>query len=764
MKKILLAIFLILSLGVGYAQFEKIEKGGNISQFLLELETRKSLQNANAPINAMSMQFAPPRDVDGTMMVDAFIGIDSNGTIETLRAAGVNINCVFDGFVTAQIPLSALNRVQNLPGVNDVHVSEILKQCTDSTLKVTRAGEVLEGKPSGIPQVYDGTGVVVGIIDSGFDYQHEAFKQADDSGQSRIVRVYDPKNTSGHPVSLNGQTLPGSVFMGEQIDTLTYDIEGTHGTHTASIAAGTHQQGWGGMAPGADIVLCSSRTLNAGASEVELANCLKYIFSYADSVGKPCVVSMSMSANSGPHDGRDYFSRAIESMVGPGRIFVIAAGNNAQFGYYYAGSSITKSKPANLLMNSVLQATDDNYYYSNTRAEIWARDHTSRPQMKFHILDKRTNRIVWESDLVWTSSTFDSSSFSEYFTPDPSFSSTGYMQGKVSLDLNSDKFMISVTISNLKSKSYYVNDKGIIVSNYRIGISVLPRNCDSCYVDSWTTTGSSYFGTMTTPVYIDSIADDSTVVTVMRENFYRLPNSFASINSFAVSDSVISAGAYVARNTFFSLNRDSVIYNLGATIGNIYAPSSYQAQGFGPTGRALPTVTAPGYFVVAAGSRNSYFVTKPFHPDLVYRSENGCPWGVMSGTSMAAPTVAGIIAQWLQLKPDLSPSQVKDVIAHTAIKDEFTNISVRFGPNGKIDALAGIAYLINNNPDYVLGDANGDGQFSIGDVTAVVDYLLGSRPIVMVMPAADVTFDGRISIKDATTMIDMLLDLNANDQ
>ena len=764
MKNILLVILSIVSLGVGYAQLDKKEKSGNISQFLDEREALNSRLNATASAQAMDLQYAPPRVVGGTMMVDAFVGIDHLGVIDALRAAGVIVNCTFDNFVTAQIPLHALHTVSELPGVNDVHVSEIMRHCTDSTMRVTHAGQVLEGKPAGLPQAFDGSGVVVGIIDCGFDYQHEAFKQAEDSSVSRIVRVYDPMNNSGHPVTLGGNALPGSVFMGEQIDTLTYDISGTHGTHTASIAAGTHQQGWGGMAPGADIVLCSSRSLNSGASAVEITNCMKYIFSYADSVGKPCVISVSMSANSGPHDGRDYLSRAIETMVGPGHIFVIAAGNNGQYGNLYVGTPITKSKPRNFVMNSAFQSADDNFYYANTRAEIWTRDHTSRPQMNFHILDKRTNRIVWESDVVVSNTTFNSSLFSDYFIPDQSVSSTGYMQGKVSLDLNSDKFMINVTISNLRCKTFTVNDKGIIISDYLIGVSVFPRNTDSCYVDCWTTTGTSSFGVRTLPVYVDSLTEDSTVITVMKENFYTSPSGYASINSYAVSDSVISAGAYLARNSFFSWNRDSVIYNPGATIGNIYAPSSYQVTGCGPTGRALPTITAPGYYVIAAGSRNSYFVTKPFHADLVYRSAGGFPWGIMSGTSMAAPTVAGIIAQWLQIKPDLSPSQIKEIISHTAIKDEFTNFSLRFGPNGKIDALAGAAYILNNNPDYVIGDVNGDGLFTIGDVTVIIDYLLGSRPIVFVRPAADITLDGRISIKDATTMIDMLLEHTPDDE
>ena len=132
----------------------------------------------------------------------------------------------------------------------------------------------------------------------------------------------------------------------------------------------------------------------------------------------------------------------------------------------------------------------------------------------------------------------------------------------------------------------------------------------------------------------------------------------------------------------------------------------------------------------------------------------------MTGTSMAAPTVAGIIAEWLQINPDLSPADVKNVIAQTAKKDNFTqdsNYGYRFGPNGKIDAMAGVQYLLSQmEDDILLGDVNGDGKVSIKDVTILISYLLNeSTPIVFVN--ADISGDGKISIKDVTLLISLLL-------
>ena len=290
----------------------------SVQQFLWERELRQ-----HSPVSAVAgscdvYRYVPSRVIDDCEMVDAFIAIDSEAAIPVLQQAGVQVNCIFDGFVTSQIPVDRLEQVSRLPGVSDVEISHQLTLCTDSTMSVTHVNQVLNGLDYNLPAAYDGSGVIVGVIDKGFDYQHRAFRRNDDPSVSRIVRVYSTTDKTGHKARYNKTiVLPGSVFMGEQIYRLVTDqTSSTHGTHTSSIAAGSHVNGYGGMAPGADIVLCAVSVLDGSMSAVEVANCVRYIDSYADSVGQPCVMSLSVSTPNGRRDGLDYLSRVINQVMG----------------------------------------------------------------------------------------------------------------------------------------------------------------------------------------------------------------------------------------------------------------------------------------------------------------------------------------------------------------------------------------------------------------------------------------------------------------
>ncbi len=59
-------------------------------------------------------------------------------------------------------------------------------------------------------------------------------------------------------------------------------------------------------------------------------------------------------------------------------------------------------------------------------------------------------------------------------------------------------------------------------------------------------------------------------------------------------------------------------------------------------------------------------------------------------------------------------------------------------------------------PQFTTGDVNDDGAVNIADVTALIDYLLGSGNTVNEL-AADVNGDQNINIADVTALIDMLL-------
>ena len=660
---------------------------------------------------------------------------------------GVIINCVFDGFVTAQVPVDLLETILLLHGVNDLEISPLMSVCTDSTIRVTHVNQVLDAECQQLPSSYDGTGVIIGIVDKGFDYQHRAFRSNEAPSQTRISRVYSTTIETGHPARQdNGAVLPGSVFMGDEIYGLTTDSQGsTHGTHTASIAAGSHVNGYGGMAPGAEIVLCSVSVLDGGMSAVEVTNCLRYIKSYADSVGRPCVISLSVSTPNGPRDGLDYLSKAVEQITGPGYIFVISAGNDGSR-LAYAHKLATTSNPLNILYKyKYSSSVDSTYYYSGILADIWARQLSQNLYYKFHVYDQTTKRIVWESSQSSSNGKINLTDIGDYFTCNPSRDTVGYIE-VVSGD-SYGKHHLEVEIYNLMNREF-TTVNGMKCGRYAIGMSVYPDHDGAMEIDAWACNSGSGLSSVGGMVIN---AQDEPVV-----NFYSPPSDSCSIGTYAVGDSTISAGAFAARNSYYSMARGRLVTDNSVTVGDIAYFSAYQAAGVGPTQKALPTICAPGITVVAAGSRYSYFAHG--NVNTVMQSDDGSYWGVMSGTSMAAPTVAGIIALWLQANPRLSVADVKETLAATAAQDSFTNGAncCRFGPNGKIDALAGMNYILKRL-NTKKGDVNGDGDIDVNDVTALIGYILGQDYDASVLAVADMDSNGFLGVTDVVRLISMIL-------
>ncbi len=65
--------------------------------------------------------------------------------------------------------------------------------------------------------------------------------------------------------------------------------------------------------------------------------------------------------------------------------------------------------------------------------------------------------------------------------------------------------------------------------------------------------------------------------------------------------------------------------------------------------------------------------------------------------------------------------------------------------------------LVGSGDLPLIGDVNGDGEVNIGDISAIIDYILGTAPESFNTEAADVNLDGEINIADVAAIVDMLL-------
>ena len=296
---------------------------------------------------------AMPKAVNGVEYVECFISLNGSSFSE-LEKMGVKVTGKFKTFVTASIPVNKLEEVAKHSSVKQVGIARNARLLTDVAKTITNADKAWDGTNYGLPQGYTGQGVVLGIIDDGIQFNHRAF--LDDNGNSRVKAVYMPNASSangGTRATVDGVQLMGYQYTtASQIANLTCDDSSeSHGTHTTGCAAGSHVGNYAGMAPEADLVLAgcgSSLTDNAIMSSA------KYIANYAKNVlGKPCVISISLGSDIGPHDGTSTICRAYQEVAEQyGAVILLAAGNEADI-YGSAEKTLANDNDCMAIINNV---------------------------------------------------------------------------------------------------------------------------------------------------------------------------------------------------------------------------------------------------------------------------------------------------------------------------------------------------------------------------------------------------------------------------
>lgn len=598
-----------------------------------------------------------PEQYQPTITAFAKFSGNADGLIKKYRCQQL---AKVDNVYILSIPLNQLAGLSNEKNVLRIEAGNGNRIQMDTTAILVNALPVYSGQ--GLPQAYTGKGVVVGIQDIGFDLTHPTFYSTN-MKDYRIKALWDQlsKDTIGStlPVGCDYRDASNLLQIGHSLDGFTQ----THGTHTAGIAAGSGSEGnnivspYRGIAYDADIVLVA----NATGNNIDLidkkdyykytyatdALGFKYIFDYADSQGKPCVINFSEGGHQDFHGYDQLYYEMLDKITGPGHIIVASAGNDADWINY-----VHKPKGIPNIESLLWGNRESAYFTTKTDKPFVFRMKVAANTSTAQIVEIPMEQVLACKDsLLIDSIKIGNQMYKWRILAYPSSYNSTDVIYDIRLESNPNLgYDISVSIELASSEA--------TIDLYRIRGFLPPR--------------------------------DQNPMLKMGDNSY-------SINSPSSAPSVISVGATAYRRGFLNYLGEWKEYDKG-TDGRRTSFS-----GVGPTidGRIKPDVMAPGQNIISAYS--SYFIMNPKNAgaplasDVRHFQYNGrtYAWNANGGTSMSSPVVAGTIALWLQAYPRLTPQDCLEVFRKTCTQYD-TSLSY---PNnwygyGEINIYAGLKEVL----------------------------------------------------------------------
>ena len=531
--------------------------------------------------------------------------IEGGVDLGELRALGAQPTVRIGTITGAIVPVSSLAALSNLPTVERIEAARI-QTATNDLARIDSGADLARDPLPG----YDGSGVVVGIIDTGIDFTHEDFLHPD--GTTRIKALLDVTDAGPHP---SGGTVFSEADINAELASPGSTVPETdtdgHGTHVAGSAAGDGSAANGGsapagtyagIAPASDLVIVKAGS--AGFSQDAILAGLAFVRDTAADLGQPWVANLSLGSDLGAHDGTSLYEQAIDGFVGPsdnGAAIVVAAGNSGADDIHARGGvvqSTTGSPITTELTTSIPSDISVTYY------DLW---YEGTDDFRFGW--KAPNGAFIPAQFDW-------------FPVDSQFTDC-----TVVLAGNN-----CVTVTHVPNSPLNGDKRIFIKMESAGGVDLLP-------------------GTWTFQLEGDAVAVGLFDAWSLRNYtpFTSNINNDYRVGTPGTATEVITVGAY----------------GTNPATGQAVGPATtFSAPGPTRDLRQKPEIIAPGAAIFSSFSSDA-------PGDFGVVAPGGLHVGT-HGTSMATPVVTGAIALLLQVDPTLDAIEIRDLLISTAREDEFT--------------------------------------------------------------------------------------------
>lgn len=248
-----------------------------------------------------------------------------SGSLDPVRDMGIQVEEMRNEYAILVVPEHLIDQVSALPQIEYVEKPKRLFFAISQARAVSCVNILQEN-----PYSLTGRGILMAVLDSGIDYFHEDFRNAD--GTTRILLLWDQVlDRIFTSEEINEALKTGSRSQARSL-VPSADLSG-HGTSVAGIAAGNGREGNGvyrGIAYESPLLVVRLGTPDPDGfpRTTELIRAVNFAVVQAVEMQMPLVVNISFGNTYGSHDGTSLLETFLNDIGNYGRTTIVAGSGN----------------------------------------------------------------------------------------------------------------------------------------------------------------------------------------------------------------------------------------------------------------------------------------------------------------------------------------------------------------------------------------------------------------------------------------------------